>query len=106
NVFAVAGSCEGDLRDSWEVFANRICVLCVGRAELVKVNLLIKIEISIRPLTFPGKPCVKNPGAISVPSRAAACRGILNMRNRVRQRFAVRSFVKVEGAVFAAAFGK
>src|SRR6476660_7710471 len=54
NVFAVAGSCEGDLRDSWEVFANRICVLCVGRAELMQVNLLIKIEISIRPLALSG----------------------------------------------------
>src|SRR5437773_10062855 len=65
NVFAVAGSSEGDLRDLWEVFANRICVLCVGRAELMKVNLLIKIQISIRPLAFPGKPCVENPGAIA-----------------------------------------
>ena len=106
NVFAVAGSCEGDLCDSWEVFADRILVLCIGRAELMKVNLLIKIQISIRPLAFPGKPCVKNPGAIRVPSRAAACRGILDMRNRVRQRFARRSFVKVKCAVFAATFGK
>ena len=36
NVFAVAGSCEGNLRDSWEVFADRVCVLCVGSAELMK----------------------------------------------------------------------
>jgi hypothetical protein len=72
----------------------------------MKVNLLIKIEISIRPLAFPGKARVKNPGAIRVPSRAAACRGILDMRNRVRQRFARRSFVKVKCAVFAATFGK
>ncbi len=81
NVFAVAGSCEGDLRDSCEVFANRICVLCVGRAELMKVNLLIKIQISVRPLTFPGKTRVINAGAICVPSRTAARRGILDMRN-------------------------
>src|SRR4029077_4942112 len=54
NVFAVAGSCEGDLRDSWEVFASRISILCVGRAKLMKVNLLIKIEITIRLLAFPG----------------------------------------------------
>src|SRR5258708_39699741 len=106
NVFAVAGSCEGDLCDSWEVFANRICVLCVGRAELMKVNLLIKIEISIRALAFPWKTRVKNPGSIRVPSRAAACRRILDMRNRVRQRFARRSFVKGKCAVFAATFGK
>src|SRR5205823_3193161 len=68
NVFAVAGTCERYLCDSWEVFANRIRVLCVGRAELMKVNLLIKIQISIRPLAFSGKPCVINPGAIRVPS--------------------------------------
>src|SRR4029453_6988411 len=106
NVFAVAGSCEGDLCDSWEVFANRVCVLCVGRAELIKVNLLIKIKISIRPLAFPGKARVINPGAIRVPSRAAACRGILDMRNRVRQPFARRSFVKVKCAGLAPTFGK
>src|SRR5438045_5635772 len=102
NVFAVAGSSEGDLRDLWEVFANRICVLCVGRAELMKVNLLIKIEISIRPLAFPGKARVKNPGAIRVPSRAAARRGILDVCDCIRQRFARRSFVKVKCAVFTA----
>src|SRR5439155_6454268 len=106
NVFAVAGRGEGDLRDSWEVFADRILVLCAGRAELMKVNLLIKIEISIWPLAFPGKLCVKNPGAIRVPSRTAACRGILDMRNRVWERFARRSFVKVKCSIFAAAFGK
>ena len=106
NVFAVTGSCERDLGDSWEVFPDRIGVLCVGRAELMKINLLIKIQISIRPLAFAGKARVINAGPIRVPSRAAACRGILDMRNRVRQRFARRSFVKVKCAVFAAAFGK
>src|SRR5206468_1284675 len=45
NMFAVVGCREGDLRDSWEVFSDRILVLCVRGAELVKVNLLIKIEI-------------------------------------------------------------
>jgi hypothetical protein len=72
NVFAIAGSCERDLRDAREFFANRILVLCFGRAEFMKVNLLIKIQIGIWPLAFPGKACVKNPGAIGIPSRAAA----------------------------------
>src|SRR5207247_3187548 len=106
NVFAVAGCGEGDLRYSWKVFADRILVLCVGGAELMKVNLLIKIEISIWQLVFPGKPCVKHPGAIRVPSRTAACRGILDMRNRVWERFARRSFVKVKCSIFASAFVK
>ena len=72
----------------------------------MKVNLLIKIQIGIRPLTFPGKTCVKNPTAVCVPGCAAACSGILDMRNRVRQRFARRGFVKVKCAVLATAFGK
>jgi len=106
NVFAVAGYREGDLRDSWKVLADRILVLCFGRAELMKVNLLIKIQISIWPLALPRKPCVKNPRAVRIPSCTAACCGVLNMRDRVRQRFPRRSFVKVKGAVFAATCGK
>src|SRR6185436_7548712 len=96
NIFAIVGGREADLRDSWKVFADRIGVIGVGRAEFMKVNLLIKIEIGIRPLAFPGKPCVKNTGAIPVPSCTATSRGILDMCNGVRQRFARRSFVKVK----------
>ena len=106
NVFAIARSFESDLRNSGELFANRISVLGVGRAEFVEINLLIKIKISVRPLAFPGKARVINSSSIAVPGGAASCRWILNMRNRVRQRLARRGLVKVKCAVFAAAFGK
>ena len=72
----------------------------------MKINLLIKIQISIGTFTLPGKACVKNSAAICIPGRAAACCGILDVRNRVRQRFARRSFLKVKCALFATVFGK
>src|SRR5215469_1668734 len=60
NVPAVAGSLELDLCNPREVFANRVSVFSVTRAEFVKINLLIKIKIGVRPLALPGKTCVIN----------------------------------------------
>jgi len=48
DIFAVARSFERDLCDSGKVFANRISVLGIRRAEFVKINLLIKIQIKFR----------------------------------------------------------
>src|SRR5262245_6411832 len=106
NVFAVARKLERDLGDWWKLFAERIRVVGVRRAELVEVNLLIKIQISIGPLAFSWKARVINSRSIGVPCRAAPRSGILNMRNGVHQWFARRDFVKVKCAVFAATFGK
>src|SRR6266487_6112552 len=105
-IFAVARRLKSDLGDSRKVFADRIRIVGVRRAELVKINLLIKIQISIGPLAFPGKTRVIDSRSIGVPSRAATRSGILDMCNGVRQRFARRGFVKAKCAVFAAAFGK
>ena len=104
DVSAVARTFERDLRDPREVFANRISVLGVSRAEFVKINLLIKIQISFGPLTLPGKTRVINSSAVSVPGRTAARCGILHVRDGVRQRFSRRGFVKVKRAVLASAF--
>ena len=106
NVFAVARGFESDLCNSWKVFADRIGVLRVGRSNFVKVNLLIKIQISVGPLAFARKARVINARSISIPSRAPSCCGILNMRNPVREGLASRSLVKMKRPVLAAAFGK
>ena len=106
NVFAVGRGFESDLCNSWKVFADRIGVLRVGRSDFVKVNLLIKIQISIGPLAFPRKTGVINARSISILGRAPSCGGILNVRNRVRQGLASRGLVKMKRPVLAAAFGK
>src|SRR6266446_4007487 len=64
NVFSVGRCLERDLCDTWKVCADRIRVLGVRRTEFVKINLLIEIQISLRPLTFPGKARVINSAAI------------------------------------------
>src|SRR5262249_26632006 len=86
-VFPVARSLERDLGYPRELFANGVSVLGVGRAEFVKINLLIKIQISVRPLAFSGKTRVIDSGAIAVPSRAAPRSRILNVCDGVWQRF-------------------
>src|SRR5262249_26444602 len=106
NVFAVMRTFERDLRDPWKVFADGIGVVCVGSAEFVKINLLIKIEISVRPLAFSGKARVIDSCAVGVPSSAATGSRILDTCNCVGQRFTRGGFVKVKCAVFAPAFGK
>ena len=102
-IFAVARRLKSDLGDSRKVFADRIRIVGVRRAELVEINLLIKIQISIGPLAFPGKTRVINAGTIGIPRRAATCGWVLNMRDSIRQRLACRGFVEVKRTVFAAA---
>src|SRR5882724_8688016 len=106
NVSAVARTFQNDLGDSRKVFSDRVRILGVGRAELVKINLLIKVQVRLGPLTFSGKPCVINPGAVGVPCCAATRSRILDVGNRVRQRFAGAGFVKVKSAVFTSTLGK
>src|SRR5262249_24128599 len=84
NVLPIMRFPKCDLCYPREVFAYRVSVCAVGRPDLMKINLLIKIQISIRPLAFPRKASVINSAAIPVPRRASAGRGILHMRNRVR----------------------
>ena len=52
NVFPVARSLQHDLCDPWKIFADRIGVVGVSCAESVKINLLIKIQVGVRPLPF------------------------------------------------------
>src|SRR5437868_7079617 len=102
-IFAVARRLKSDLSDSRKVFADRIRIVGVRRAELVEIDLLIKIQVSIWPLALPGKSRVINAGAIGIPGSAATCGWILDMRDGIRQRFACRGFVEVKRAIFAAA---
>ena len=102
-IFAVARRLKSDLGDSRKVFADRIRIVGVRRAELVEINLLIKIQISIGPLAFPGKTRVINAGTIGIPRRAATCGWVLDMPDGIRQRLVCRGFVEVKRAVFAAA---
>src|SRR2546430_10946478 len=86
--------------------SDRASVVGISGTEFVKINLLIEIQISFGSLTLPGETRVINSGAVLVPSRAAARRRILHVRDRVWQCFSGRGFVKVKRAIFAAAFGK
>src|SRR5437667_12610338 len=104
NVSAVARSLEHNFCDSRKVLADRISVVGVSRAEFMKINLLIEIQISFGPLTLPGKTRIINSTAVRVPSRTAARRRILHVCDGVRQCFSRRGLVKVKRAVFAAAF--
>src|SRR4029077_12972196 len=106
NVSAVARTFQNDLCNSRKVFSDGVRILGVGRAELVKIDLLIKVQVGFGPLTFSGKPCVIDPGAVGLPCCTAARCRILDVGDRVRQRFAIAGLVKVKGAVFTASFGK
>ncbi len=103
HIFAVVRSFENDLGDARKIFADRVCVFAVGRSEFMKINLLIKIQVSVWPLAFARKARVINAGAIRIPGRASAGGRILHMRDRIGQRFAGRGFVKMQCAVFASA---
>ena len=101
---AVARSFERDLCDSRKVFANRITVLGVSRAEFMKINLLIKIQIRFGPLALPWETRAIDSAAVGIPSCTASRCRILHVCNGVGQRFPRRSFVEVKRAVFAATF--
>src|SRR5207244_5765874 len=103
DVFAVARRLKSDLSNSRKVFADRIRVVGVTSSEFMEINLLIKIQIGIGALTFPGKSRIINAGATGIPCGAAACGWVLYMRNSIRQRFACRGFIEMTGAVSASA---
>src|SRR6266853_1447570 len=64
----------------------------LSRAEFMKINLLIKIQIGFGPLTLSWKTRVIDSSAVRVPGRAATRCGILHVGNHVRERFACRGF--------------
>ena len=70
----------------------------------MKINLLIKVQVGFGALALPREARVINAGPVRVPGRAAASGGILDVRNRVGQRFGHRGFVNAQTAVFASAF--
>src|ERR1700724_130148 len=88
NVSAVARAFQNDLCDPRKVFSDRVRILRLWGTELVKIDLLIKVQISFGPLTGPGKVCVIDSGAVGVPCGAAARCRILDMGDGIRQRFA------------------
>ena len=67
-----------------------IFVLLHRRAELVKINLLIEMQVSVAALALRRIARVINPRAVRVPRRAAAAGRILNARDGVRQLLARR----------------
>src|SRR4029453_15237684 len=106
NVSAVARAFQNDLCDPRKVFSDGEGILRVSRPELVKIDLLIKVQVSFGPLTFSGKACVIDSGAVGVPCCASARRRILYMGDTVRQRSAGGGLVKVKRAVFTSTFRK
>src|SRR6185369_1537125 len=79
-----------------------ISVLLGGRAEFVKINLLIKTEVSVRPLALARVARIKQTGAIAIPGRAAAPSRELHARDRIRALLARSCLVDEERALLAA----
>src|SRR4029077_7772555 len=104
NVSTVTRAFQNDLCDPRKVLSDGIRILRVTRAELVKIDLLIKVQVGFRPLTRSGKTCVINSGAVGVPCCAAARRRILDMGDSIRQRVASAGLVEVKRAVFTSTF--
>src|SRR5260370_20413237 len=104
NVFAIARGFEHDLCDPRKIFPNRVGVLGVGRAELMKINLLIKIQVGFGALALPWETRVINAGPVRVPGRSAAGGGVLCVRERVRKRLGRPGVVNRQSATFASAF--
>src|SRR6266478_4387447 len=106
NVSAVVRGFQNDLCDPRKIFSDGVRILRVRRSEFVKIDLLIKVQVSFGPLTCSGKTRVIDSGAVGVPGRAAARRRILDMRDTVRQRLTGSSLVKVKRTVFTSTLGK
>src|SRR5262249_42005772 len=83
--FAIVGALQLRLGDSRKLFAENINILFVRRAKLVKVNLLIKLQIFLRPLTGRRIARVEEPRAVAVPGRVAPRGGEDHPRYHVTQ---------------------
>src|SRR5207237_9770059 len=80
NVFSLMRRFELDLGDAGKVFSDRIGVFGIGRADFMKINLLIKIHVRIWSFAFARKSRVVNSVRIGMPSRAAVGGGVLHVR--------------------------
>ena len=103
NVFPIARSLEVDLGNAREILSDRIDILGIVSPEFVKIDLLIKIQVGLRPFAFARESGVINSAPVCVPRRAATSRWILHVRDRILQRFAGGGLVNAQRSVFASA---
>ena len=106
NVTAITRTFQNDLCDPRKISSDGVGIFRIRRAQLVKIDLLKKVQVSLGPFTVPWEPSVIDSGSVGVPCGAATRRRVLDMGDRIRQRVASRGLVKVKGAVLASALGK
>src|SRR5690349_7901497 len=75
--------CE-DLGDARKVFPQRIAVRAVGRAKFVEVQLLVEMDIRVRPLAGVRVARVVKP-AVAAPGHAAEGGGKLKVRDGIAE---------------------
>src|SRR5262249_4072383 len=83
-----------------------ISICAISGAKLMEVDLLIKVQVLVGPLSFARKPGVIDAGCVCIPGSAATSRWVLDMSNGITQLFAVCGIIEMEGAIFASAFGE
>ena len=103
---AVFARVQFDLRDAREVLPGFIPVLVRRRAELVKINLLEKVQVRRRPFARVRIARVINAAPVRVPRHAPAAGGILHARNHVAQFPARGRLEEMQRAILAPVFGE
>src|SRR5437867_10699304 len=82
-ISAIVGRAQFDFRDARKIFADDVSIGIRGRAELVKINLLVKVGVLSRTLITLRIAGVVEPGRIFVPSHVAARRWELDTRHDI-----------------------
>ena len=106
DVVALLRGLESDLGDAREFFSQRVSVLRAGSADLVEINLLIKIQVRVRALPFTRETRVEKAGAIRFPGGASTGRRILHVLDRIGQSLPRGGLEEMESSVFTAAVRK
>ncbi len=103
---SVIAGVQLNLGDARKLFANNVGVLLGIGAELVKINLLIKVGIVLGTLVALRIARVIKAGAVGLPRDAAAGGGEVHPRHHVGKFFPGRHLEHVSRGIFGTALGK
>src|ERR1700676_3598644 len=103
DIFAIVRGAQEDLSDARKLLADGVFVLGRGRAQAVKVNLLIEIQIGRGTLALTRVARVPEPSGIAIPGHATAGSGSVDARHAVPKLPSSGGVEHRNGSVFAAA---
>src|SRR5258708_12694975 len=104
DIFAIVRGAQEDLSDARKLLADGVFVLRRGRAQAVKVNLLVEIQIGRGTLALARIAGVPETGGVAIPGQATPGSGSIDARHVVPELLPRPAVQNKNAALFPAPF--